>query len=64
MKNPDDSEIIAAGGAVLREGADCLGHAADLLGADFSAAVRALAAPDSFALVVGVAITSIRVSRR
>ena len=54
MKNPDDSQIIAAGGAVLREGADCLGHAADLLGADFSAAVRALAAPDSFALVVGV----------
>ena len=54
MKNLDDSEIIAAGGAVLREGADCLGHAAGLLGADFSAAVRALAAPDSFALVVGV----------
>ena len=54
MTKLDDSEIIAAGAAVLTEGADCLGHAADLLGADFTAAVRALAAPDSFALVVGV----------
>ncbi len=54
MKNLDDSEIIAAGGAVLTEGADCLRHAAVLLGADFSAAVRALAAPDSFAMVVGI----------
>ena len=54
MTNLDDSEIIAAGGAVLTEGAQCLGHAADLLGADFTAAVRALAASDSFALVVGV----------
>ena len=54
MTNLDDSEIIAAGGAVLCEGADCLRHAADLLGDDFTAAVRALAAPDSFAMVVGV----------
>jgi len=54
MTDLDDSEIIAAGGAVLTEGAGCLGHAADLLGADFTAAVRTLAAPDSFALVVGV----------
>ncbi len=54
MTTLDDSEIIAAGAAVLGEGADCLGHAADLLGADFTAAVRALAAIDSFALVVGV----------
>lgn len=54
MTDLDDGEIIAAGGAVLTEGAECLGHAADLLGADFTAAVRALAAPDSFAMVVGV----------
>ncbi len=54
MSDLDDSDIIAAGGAVLTEGADCLHRAAGLLGADFTAAVRALAAPDSFALVVGV----------
>lgn len=53
MKNLDDSEIIATGDAVLTEGADCLRHAASLLGADFTATVRALAAPDSFAMVVG-----------
>ena len=54
MTNLNDSEIIAAGGAVLTEGADCLRHAAGLLGVDFTAAVRALAAPDSFAMVIGV----------
>ncbi len=54
MTNLDDSEIIAAGAAVLTEGAGCLGNAADLLGADFTAAVRALAASDSFTLVVGI----------
>ena len=53
MTNLDDSEIIAAGAAVLREGADCLGQAAGLLAGDFTAAVRALAATESFTLVVG-----------
>ncbi len=53
MTELNDSEIIAAGAAVLGEGAECLTNAAGLLGADFSAAVRALAAPDSFTLVVG-----------
>ena len=55
MSIPDsDSAIIAAGAEVLREGAACLAAAADRLGADFAAAARALAAPDSFTMVLGV----------
>lgn len=49
-----DAAIIAAGAEVLSEGADCLKGAADRLGADFTAATRALAAPDSFTMVAGV----------
>ncbi|MFQ5957746.1 MAG: KpsF/GutQ family sugar-phosphate isomerase [Alphaproteobacteria bacterium] len=54
MTTKSDAEIIAAGAEVLGEGADCLSGAAARLDSDFAAAVRALAAPDSFAMVVGV----------
>ncbi len=49
-----DAEIIAAGAEVLGEGAECLSGAAARLDGDFAAAVRALAAPDSFTMVVGI----------
>jgi len=49
-----DSAIIAAGAEVLREGAACLEGAAARLGDDFAAAARALAARDSFTMVLGV----------
>lgn len=54
MTRDSDEAIIAAGGEVLREGAQCLDAAAGRLGADFAATVRVLAAPQSFALVLGV----------
>ncbi|MCH7928979.1 MAG: KpsF/GutQ family sugar-phosphate isomerase [Proteobacteria bacterium] len=49
-----DAAIIAAGAEVLRQGADCLGRAAERLGPDFAAAARALAEADSFTTVIGV----------
>lgn len=54
MTEHDDETIIAAGREVLDEGAGCLSAASRGLGEDFAAAVRALTATDSFALVVGV----------
>ena len=55
MRIPDsDRAIIAAGAEVLHEGAACLAGAAERLDADFAAAARALAAPESFTMVLGV----------
>ena len=54
MTQDSDASILAAAGEVLREGAACLTTAADRLSADFIAAARALAAADSFTMVVGV----------
>ena len=53
MNQSADQQIIAAGAGVLREGAAHLEGAAARLGDDFVATVRALAAPDSFTMVVG-----------
>ncbi|MFQ5783943.1 MAG: KpsF/GutQ family sugar-phosphate isomerase [Alphaproteobacteria bacterium] len=46
--------IIVAGAEVLQDGAACLVRAAERLSPDFAAAARALAAPESFTMVVGV----------
>ena len=53
MNQSADQQIIAAGAEVLREGAAHLEGAAARLGDGFVATVRALAAPDSFTMVVG-----------
>ena len=53
MNQSADQQIIAAGAEVLREGAARLEGAAARLGDGFVATVRALAAPDSFTMVVG-----------
>ena len=54
MTRETDAAIIAAGTEVLREGAACLGAAAERLGPDFVATARALAAANSFTIVAGV----------
>lgn len=54
MSQGTDADLVSAGAEVLREGAGCLSNAAGLLGSDFVAAARALAAQDSFTMVVGV----------
>lgn len=54
MAETGDEAILAAGRDVLSEGAACLTGAARRLGADFVATARALAARDSFAIVMGV----------
>ncbi|MFP6742622.1 MAG: KpsF/GutQ family sugar-phosphate isomerase [Alphaproteobacteria bacterium] len=54
MIEHSDDTIITAGREVLDEGAACLGTASGRLGADFAAAARALAEPDSFTTVIGV----------
>ncbi len=54
MTETTEAAIVAAGAAVLHEGAACLGGAAQRLGADFAAATRALADASSFTMVVGL----------
>ena len=54
MTKNTDAAIIAAGTAVLQEGATCLGRAAERLGADFASTTRALADASSFTMVVGL----------
>ena len=48
------TDPAAAAREVLRAGAGCLDRAASAVGADFLAAARALARPESFTLVLGV----------
>ena len=53
------TDPAAAAREVLRAGAGCLDRAASAVGADFLAAARALARPESFTLVLGVASRAI-----